>query len=211
LAALENLTFPSTITTLNLSTNPITRVAGVVFPESLQHLTLLSVKSSSSDASILQEVEVRETDATLFTMLQTWDVSSTTVFSCSDSQAKLRYVQNTLLCVLDDDIFATKYLDASSSSSGSSSANSTATIKQKLKETMQQPRTWFLIVGCILLCGITVVMLALAMASKRSHRRQQAELVEWKRQAEELSYKQLLRDAEISRRDPTPQDVPEFV
>jgi hypothetical protein len=36
-------------------------------------------------------------------------------------------------------------------------------------------------------------------------------LVEWKRQAEELSYKQLLRDAEISRRDPTPQDVPEFV
>ncbi|OWY94853.1 TKL protein kinase, partial [Phytophthora megakarya] len=113
LVSLYNISFPDSVTTLNLSTNPIASIGGVVFPSSLKVLSITSTVK-------LIEFEVRRTDATLFESLQTFNVSTTTSLACSDSDALVHYVQETLLCVLEDDVFNIKYgIKSESSASGS--------------------------------------------------------------------------------------------
>lgn len=163
-----------------------------MFPESLLHFTLISSPTGNKeDSSVLQEFEVRESDADLFAKLQTWDVSTTIVYSCSDSQAKLRYMQNTMLCVLDDDVFASKYFGFTGSS-GSTGGNAGDSVTlHKLVETMDQSRTWFMIVGGIVLVGIAVAMLVLAVVSRR---REKSNREQWRIPEEDRSTKQLLHE-----------------
>ncbi|RLN63469.1 hypothetical protein BBJ29_004664 [Phytophthora kernoviae] len=134
IASLENLSFPSTVTTLNFSGNPITLIRGVIFPASLTKLALTATAKSTTtttsvitpeearalqtgnggntvqSASVLQEFEVRQSDADMFEKLSLWDVSTTSTLSCSDSDASPRYVQDTMLCVLSDNEFAANLL-----------------------------------------------------------------------------------------------------
>lgn len=156
LSALENVTFPSGVSVLTFESNPIARVSGVVFPASLEYLTLNSNASSG-----LQEFEVRQTDASLFATLRVFNVSSVTTFSCSDSRAKARYVSDTLLCVLSDDEFSSKYLPTTSKAAAGGINGSTE--RSKLVETMDQWRSWFLIVSVVALIAVTVGMVALAV------------------------------------------------
>ncbi|KAF1780197.1 Protein transport Sec61-beta/Sbh [Phytophthora cactorum] len=84
---------------LMASSSKLASLHNFSFPDSL--IEGLSVTSTVK----LAEFEVRQTDATLFANLQTFNVSTTTSLTCSDSTALYRYVQNTLLCVLADDVF----------------------------------------------------------------------------------------------------------
>ncbi|RLN73998.1 hypothetical protein BBJ28_00009002 [Nothophytophthora sp. Chile5] len=195
IATLQNLSFPSAITKLNFSSNPITTIRGVIFPESLTALTLLSTSSSNMAAtasttsvlsseevrslredaelptaqseSLLEEFEVRQSDADMFEKLQLWDVSTTSTLECSDSNANPRYVDDTMLCVLSDAEFAVKYRSvveaASSGSTGSVWGTADASASQAverivLKETLDQRRSWFLIVAGALLVALTVLL-----------------------------------------------------
>jgi serine/threonine protein kinase len=188
-ATLENLSFPSSVTTLNFSSNPITLVRGVIFPASLTELTLLatanaaaatttstvsaralqtSVADPSAQAvSVLQEFEVRQSDADLFETLAHWEVSATSTLSCSDASANPRYVQDTMLCVLSDSEFAAKFesvvIEASSGSTSGSmwGADSTASQEEEriaLQETLHQRRSWFLIGTAALLSAFTALL-----------------------------------------------------
>ncbi|RLN45090.1 hypothetical protein BBO99_00003769 [Phytophthora kernoviae] len=189
IASLENLSFPSTVTTLNFSGNPITLIKGVIFPASLTELALTATAKSTTtttsvitpeeartlqtgnggntvqSASVLQEFEVRQSDADMFEKLSLWDVSTTSTLSCSDSDASPRYVQDTMLCVLSDNEFAAKYeevvLQASSGSTsmwGVDESSGQAIERVSLKETLDQRRSWFLMAAAALLTGLTIVM-----------------------------------------------------
>ncbi|RLN92838.1 hypothetical protein BBJ28_00014235 [Nothophytophthora sp. Chile5] len=195
ITSLQNLSFPSAITKLNFSSNPITTIRGVIFPESLTALTLLSTSSSNMAAaasttsvltpeevralredaevptaqseSLLEEFEVRQSDADMFEKLQLWDVSTTSTLECSDSNANPRYVDDTMLCVLSDAEFAAKYRSvveaASSGSTGSVWGTTDASASQAmervvLKETLDQRRSWFLIVAGALLVALAVLL-----------------------------------------------------
>ncbi|KAL7688277.1 putative leucine-rich repeat domain superfamily [Plasmopara halstedii] len=102
LTSLYKFTFSDTITTLTMLRNPIAFISGVVFPRSLKMLSITSTVK-------LTEFEVRQTDAILFESLETFNVSKTTSLVCSDSEALFRYVQDTLLCVLPDNVFDAKF------------------------------------------------------------------------------------------------------
>ncbi|KAG7379348.1 Protein transport protein Sec61 subunit beta [Phytophthora pseudosyringae] len=142
LASLHNFSFPDSVATLNLSINPIASIGGVVFPSSLNVLSITSTVK-------LVEFEVRQTDATLFANLQTFNVSMTTSLVCSDSKAMYRYVQDTLLCVLADDVFNTKYgVEGGSSASGSLGA-AVATATPELQEASSPRRSSFLLFAAI--------------------------------------------------------------
>ncbi|KAG7397487.1 hypothetical protein PHYBOEH_000639 [Phytophthora boehmeriae] len=188
-ASLENFSFPNTVTTLNFSGNPITLIRGVIFPESLTTFTLTATEklanapisvvtpeetralqtndggNTAQSVSVLQEFEVRQSDADMFEKLSLWDVSTTSTLSCSDSDANPRYVQDTMLCVLSDSEFATKYekvvLQASSGSGsmwGTDESSSHAVELIVLKETLDQRRSWFLMGAAALLTGLTIVL-----------------------------------------------------
>lgn len=196
-ATLENFSFPSSVTTLNFSNNPITIIRGVIFPDSLSELTLIATANSAAAAgttastasvvtpeearalqttaanpaaepvSVLEELEVRQSDADRFEKLTLWDVSTTSTLSCSDSNANPRYVQDTMLCVLSDSEFADKYesvvIAASSGSMSGSMWGTDASSAQEeeriaLKETLHQRRSWFLIGAAALLSAFTVLM-----------------------------------------------------
>lgn len=144
---LANFSFPSSIKSLNLSGNPINRIAGVIFPASLTQLAIKVGYSAStqgplmsatsvagtgvggagaspslvvaSSALELDEFEVRRTDADRFKTLQLFDVSKTSAVKCSDPLAKYFYVNNTMLCVLSDDDFVAKYARVVSTASSS--------------------------------------------------------------------------------------------
>ncbi|TYZ62742.1 hypothetical protein PybrP1_000183, partial [[Pythium] brassicae (nom. inval.)] len=146
LEELANFSFPSSLKSLNLSGNPIARIAGVVFPAALTQLAIkvgygarLQVPATSltaatstgaaappalvlaSPALMLTEFEVRRTDAERFKKLQLFDVSKTSTVKCSDPLAKYFYVNDTMLCVLSDDDFVAKYarvVSAASSTDG---------------------------------------------------------------------------------------------
>uniref|UniRef100_H3GH51 Protein transport protein Sec61 subunit beta n=1 Tax=Phytophthora ramorum TaxID=164328 RepID=H3GH51_PHYRM len=141
LASLRNVSFPSTVSTLNFSNNPITYVGGVVFPSSLK---VLSITSTGK----LAEFEVRQTDATLFASLQTFNVSKTTSLTCSDGDAVYRYVQDTLLCVLADDAFNSKYGVGETSASGSADV-AAITIAPELAEASSSRRSKFLLFAAV--------------------------------------------------------------
>ncbi|KAE9020491.1 hypothetical protein PR003_g13521 [Phytophthora rubi] len=195
-AALENFSFPSSVTTLNFSNNPITIIRGVIFPDSLAELTLIATANSAAGGtttltasvvtpeearalqttatdsapqttSVLEEFEVRQSDADRFEKLTLWEVSTTSTLSCSDSKANPRYVQDTMLCVLSDSEFADKYksviLAASSGSVsgsmwGTDTSSSHAVERIALKETLHQRRSWFLIGAAALLSAFTILM-----------------------------------------------------
>ncbi|GMF21392.1 unnamed protein product [Phytophthora fragariaefolia] len=197
ITTLENFSFPSSATTLNFSNNPITLIKGVIFPDSLTELILLSTATTAATATtastdsvvtpeearalqttatdpttqevtVLEEFEVRQSDADRFEKLTLWDVSTTSTLSCSDSKANPRYVQDTMLCVLSDSDFAAKYesvVIAASSESRSGSmwgtdASSTQAVKRiVLKETLHQRRSWFLIGAAAMLSAFTILML----------------------------------------------------
>lgn len=136
LNTLENFSFPNSIASLNFSGNPITRIAGVIFPTALDRLVInAGYSGSSSQVSLtalttstavggatastpllfakqvisLEEFEVRRTDADRFQKLKLFDVSATSGVKCSDPLAKFFYVNDTMLCVLSDDDFDAKY------------------------------------------------------------------------------------------------------
>ncbi|KAL3658305.1 hypothetical protein V7S43_016693 [Phytophthora oleae] len=189
---LEKFSFPSSITTLNFSRNPITVIKGVIFPDSLTDLTLIATSNVattttasvvtpdearvlqttdgspiSQTVSVLEEFEVRQSDAERFEKLTLWDVSTTSTLSCSDSNANPRYVQDTMLCVLSDSDFASKYesvvIAASSESRsgsmwGTEASSSREAERIALKETMDQRRSWFLIAAAALLAAFTVLL-----------------------------------------------------
>lgn len=188
LASLENFSFPSSVTTLNFSNNPITTIRGVIFPDDLTGMTLIAasaaaavssttvvspaearrLQTTDADAttpSVLQEFEVRQTDADIFETLTVWDVSTTSTLSCSDSSANPRYVDDTMLCVLSDSEFAAKYqavvIEASSGSKTSSiwgtASSSQADERVVLKETLDQRRSWFLIGASALLAAFVLL------------------------------------------------------
>ncbi|KAG1693234.1 hypothetical protein DVH05_023699 [Phytophthora capsici] len=190
ISSLEKFSFPSSITTLNFSRNPITTIKGVIFPDSLTDFTLIATSNvatttttsvvtpaearklqttveSAQTVSVLDEFEVRQSDADRFEKLTLWDVSTTSTLSCSDSNAKPRYVQDTMLCVLSDSEFADKYesvvIAASSGSMSSSMWGTEASSSQEaeriaLKETMDQRRSWFLIGAAALLAAFTALL-----------------------------------------------------
>ncbi|ETI38047.1 hypothetical protein F443_16142 [Phytophthora nicotianae P1569] len=142
LISLHNFSFPDSVTTLNLANNPITSINGVVFPNSLK---VLSITSTAK----LAEFEVRQTDATQFASLQTFNVSATTSLTCSDSNALYRYVQDTLLCVLADDVFNSKYgIKSDGSASGSVDA-AAPTPTPELQEANNPRRSKFLLFAAI--------------------------------------------------------------
>ncbi|KAK1943593.1 Serine/threonine-protein kinase phg2 [Phytophthora citrophthora] len=191
-ASLEKFSFPSSIKTLNFSGNPITTIKGVIFPDSLTDFTLIATSNlvtaatasvitpdearklqttvenaKAQTVSVLKEFEVRQSDAERFETLTLWDVSTTSTLSCSDSNAKPRYVQDTMLCVLSDSEFASKYesvvIAATSGSMSSSKWGTEASSSQEaeriaLKETMDQRRSWFLIGAAALLAAFTALL-----------------------------------------------------
>ncbi|KAL4162376.1 hypothetical protein PRNP1_002917 [Phytophthora ramorum] len=194
IATLENFSFPSSVTTLNFSSNPITVIRGVIFPNSLTRLTVIATATATTTTatgsvatpnearalrtvatdpaaqtvSVLEEFEVRQSDADMFEKMSLWDVSTTSTLSCSDSNANPRYVQDTMLCVLSDSEFAAKYesvvIQASSGSTsgsmwGMDGVSSQATERIALKETLHQRRSWFLIGAAALLCAFSILML----------------------------------------------------
>lgn len=166
---------------LNISSNPITRIAGIIFPTSLTELTILAVSASASATisvesaltlydtgvldSVLEEFEVRMTDAQLFESLALFDVSTTSTLECSDASASPYYVQDTMLCVLSDSDFAAKYAEVIQSapsgaydSSGYGSDGTSGSVEKvlpTLTETMEQSRSWFLIVAAAALTALS--------------------------------------------------------
>uniref|UniRef100_K3WSQ6 Uncharacterized protein n=1 Tax=Globisporangium ultimum (strain ATCC 200006 / CBS 805.95 / DAOM BR144) TaxID=431595 RepID=K3WSQ6_GLOUD len=158
LTTVQNLSFPNAMTSLNISGNAVTRIAGVTFPASLEYLHFNSIgpitaSDAESTASVFEEFEVRQTDATRFARLTVFDVAVTTKVTCSDSRAKRTYVQDTMLCVLPDDVFLSKYGLASNTNTA---ASSTATPVPVLDEDMDQSRSWFLLIGGGLLSAFVV-------------------------------------------------------
>ncbi|KAG3243615.1 hypothetical protein PI124_g11575 [Phytophthora idaei] len=206
IATLENFSFPSSVTNLNFSGTPIIRIKGVIFPDFLTELTLIATANpattstvsvvtpdktralqtteedpTTQSVSVLEEFEVRQSDADRFEKLTLWDVSTTSTLSCSDSNANPRYVQDTMLCVLSDNEFADKYenvLIAASSGSRSSSmwgadhSSSQEVERVALKETLDQRRSWFLIGAAALLSAFTVLLFVngLCLSLRRSVR-----------------------------------------
>ncbi|RLN88923.1 hypothetical protein BBJ28_00017685 [Nothophytophthora sp. Chile5] len=164
LTTLLNFSFPDTVVTLNFSNNPVTHIAGVTFPTSLKVLVITSTVG-------IQEFEIRQTDAALFMVLDTFNSSATTGVTCSDSVALHRYVQNTLLCVLDDDAFESKYHGTQESSSdvSGSGANTPAPV---LDETIQQNRSKFLILSAVALVAAFVALMC-ALFVRSVHERHQ--------------------------------------
>ncbi|GMF51446.1 unnamed protein product [Phytophthora fragariaefolia] len=148
-----HISFPDPVTTLNLSGNPITYISGVVFPSSLEVLIITSTVK-------LQEFEVRQTDATLFAGLQTFNVSVTTSLSCSDSSALYRYVQNTLLCVLSDEAFNLKYGISSAGSGSGSTAAIAATSAPIFPEAHSARRSKYLLFAAVSLSLACVGLLS---------------------------------------------------
>lgn len=131
---LENFSFPSSVISLNFSGNPITRIAGVIFPASLARLVInagfVSTATATTASTIsvaaaakpvkasllfeeqthsLEEFEVRQSDFDRFEILELFDVSATSTLKCSDVLAKPRFVNSTMLCVLSDNDFIAKY------------------------------------------------------------------------------------------------------
>ncbi|KAE9009580.1 hypothetical protein PR002_g15573 [Phytophthora rubi] len=142
LASLRSTSFPASLTTLILSDNPIMNIGEVAFPGSLKVLVITSTVK-------LQEFEVRQTDATLFASLETFNVSVTTNLACSDSDALYRYVQDTLLCVLSDEAFNSKYGFNDSSSTSSSVDTVADTPAPELPEADSPRRSKFLLFAAI--------------------------------------------------------------
>ncbi|KAG7383314.1 hypothetical protein PHYPSEUDO_003853 [Phytophthora pseudosyringae] len=191
-ATLENFSLPSSVTALNFSGNPITTVRGVIFPNSLTELTLIAKANvataattstvsvdearalqttvevqTARAASVLEEFEVRQSDADRFDELTLWDVSTTSTLSCSDPNANPRYVQDTMLCVLSDSEFVDKYksvvVAASSGSMSGSMWGTDGSFSKEveriaLRETLDQRRSWFLIGAAALLLAFTVLL-----------------------------------------------------
>lgn len=181
------MSFPDAIERLNLSGNAIVRITGVAFPASLTHLSLNALApivesdaSLTSQESVLEEFEVRQTDATLFATLKTasFDVAPTTTtrVTCSDTRAKRVYVRDTMLCVLPDDVFTAKYGDASSTSNGvgatdsGSTSGATAQPLAPVDESFDQSRSWFLLVGALALSGFVVCFFGAALCRVGSRR-----------------------------------------
>lgn len=167
MGSLENFSFPNSVASLNFSANPITRIAGVIFPATLDHLVINAGYSSSSQATStttttsvggatastpllfakkvinLEEFEVRRTDADRFQKLSLFDVSATSGVKCSDSLAKHFYVNDTMLCVLSDDEFDAKYATVAAAAAiaeGTSLMRKNST--QKAKELPLLHETW---------------------------------------------------------------------
>ncbi|GMF11450.1 unnamed protein product [Phytophthora lilii] len=185
LEKLQNLSFPDGVVTLNLSDNPISYVGGVVFPSSLQVLVITSTVK-------LAEFEVRQTDATLFTTLQTFNVSATTTLTCSDSDAMFRLVQDTLLCVLADDVFNSKYGVAGASSASGSVDVASTTAAPVLQEAHNARRSKYLLFAAIVLSLACVGLLSTLAPRTLYERYQKKKLLRKKKQKQEQHQQQLL-------------------
>ncbi|KAG2506852.1 hypothetical protein JM18_009223 [Phytophthora kernoviae] len=164
LTNLQNFSIPDNVSTLNFSSNPITRISGVVFPNSLKVLFITSTVG-------LKEFEIRQTDATLFATLDAFNVSTVTDVTCSDSNAMIRYVNETLLCVLSDEAFEQKYYGEKDSKSASGSVGG-AEITQapELKVSITQRRSKFLILSVVML-SLAFVALLVLLAMRNIHDR----------------------------------------
>lgn len=177
LTALEKLSFPDALELLNLSGNALTRIAGVVFPKSLTQLSINKLAPvvegdvATDQDSVLEEFEVRQTDATVFANIKTtlFDVVATVKATCSDTRAKRVYVRDTMLCVLTDDAFKEKYGDTSSGTNGGAANGGSgggASGSQPLvvvDENFDQSRSWFLIVAAVALGGFVVCVFGVAL------------------------------------------------
>ncbi|KAI9917321.1 hypothetical protein PsorP6_012901 [Peronosclerospora sorghi] len=193
LDTLENMSFPSTITTLTFSSNPIHLIRGVTFPTSLTHFTLTSATTNALEtsshvitsarevqapsttirASVLQEFEVRQTDADTFTTLRAWNVSPTWTLNCSDARANPRYIHDTMLCVLSDRAFALKYQHVLARGTRPTSPSLHPIDEQKtLHETLDQRRSWFLLSATAILSAWTFVLFITGLGRwvRRSYR-----------------------------------------
>ncbi|KAK1943624.1 Protein transport protein Sec61 subunit beta [Phytophthora citrophthora] len=165
LSSLHNFSFPDSVETLNLSNNPIASIGGVIFPSSLKAMTITSSVK-------LVEFEVRQSDATSFASLQTFNISITTSLTCSDSDALYRYVQDTLLCVLPDDVFNAKYGKQSSSSSSGSVDVAAITVAPELQEANNTRRSKYLVFAAVSL-SLACVGLLCTLAPRTLYERYQ--------------------------------------
>lgn len=166
LTAMNNFTFPDALASLNLSGNAIRKIAGVAFPSSLAYLSLNSMNAiTSSDitdtSSMFEEFEVRQSDIDKFSKLKLFDVAETINRICSDTRARRMYVQNTMLCVLTNEVFSAKYGDISSDGS-SGSGLGTAPL-EVIKEDIHQTRSWFLIIAAAGLGGFVACVFIIAL------------------------------------------------
>ncbi|KAG1693273.1 hypothetical protein DVH05_023738 [Phytophthora capsici] len=104
--------------------------------------------------------------------MQTFNVSMTTSLTCSDSNALYRYVHDTLLCVLPDDIFDAKYGMESTSSASGSVDIATITIAPELQEANNTRRSKFLVFAAISL-SLACVGLLCTLAPRTLYERYQ--------------------------------------
>lgn len=168
-SSLQNFSFPNSVASLNFSANPITRIAGVIFPAALDRLVINAGYTSSSSSQTtstattttvgaatsstpllfakqvisLEEFEVRRTDADRFRELSLFDVSATSGVKCSDPLAKHFYVNDTMLCVLSDEDFNAKYATVAAAAAiadGTTLVNKNST--QKAHELQLLVETW---------------------------------------------------------------------
>ncbi|GMF12589.1 unnamed protein product [Phytophthora lilii] len=160
----DSLTELTLIATAHSAAAVSTSTASVVTPEEARALQTTAQNPATQVVSVLEEFEVRQSDADMFENLTLWDVSTTSTLSCSDSNANPRYVQDTMLCVLSDSEFAAKYesvvIAASMSGSmwGTDTTSSQEVERLALKETLDQRRSWFLIGAAALLSAFTVLL-----------------------------------------------------
>lgn len=165
LTAINNFTFPDALVSLNLSGNAITKISGVAFPSTLAQLSLNSMSPVTSiditdTGSVFEEFEVRQSDADNFAKLKMFNVAATTNRICSDTRAKRIYVQNTMLCVLANEVFSAKYGDISSNEDSSGSG---AMPLEVLDEDIHQNRSWFLIIAAATLGGFVACVFIVAL------------------------------------------------
>lgn len=152
---LYNYTFPTAITTLNFSGNPIESIKGVSFPWDLTKLDL-------GDNEITT-FEISRSDYSTFKDLKTF-TAKVTQTSCSTTGAELVSVSDYSICVISDDLFASTY--GGSSSTSSSSAESTTTTPVSSSNSNST-------ILIIVICLAAVLAVALAAFAFRTYRLRQ--------------------------------------
>lgn len=158
IAELVNISFPTTMTTLNLSGNPITKVVGVSFPLSLTTLDLGSTP--------ITQFEISRSDYSTLQNLKTFSASIKPSGGCTNGADKVTLGGNSI-CVLSNEAFAALYRESSASDAdGSGSSSSTTTTAPEKSSSLS-------VVLIVVICVAAVLALALAVVGVRSYRAKQ--------------------------------------
>ncbi|KAG7400009.1 hypothetical protein PHYBOEH_007350 [Phytophthora boehmeriae] len=96
-----NLSSVTDLVSIDLSSNNITAVVGVIFPSKL---TVLDLSNNS-----IKSFEVRETDFTLLSNLSEFKMDALEQSDCPTSGASTETINNVQICVVSDYVFQTAY------------------------------------------------------------------------------------------------------